>query len=100
MRRIKNASAHHIMTARFKHQTLPDPVIVLKKILSLLTHVVTLQHRAAACHQANRVTTCMRVDAEKSFFSQSGCFETLAVTTVSIIEKGFLNDQAVTDKAR
>jgi hypothetical protein len=67
MRRVKDAAAHHIMTAGFKHQPLSDPVEFAEKVLTFLTHVATLEHRAAAGNKPYGVSAGMGVDAKKGF---------------------------------
>src|SRR5690349_7188116 len=63
--RIQNAAAHHVVTAWLKHQPLSYPIKLPQKVLTLFTHVFTIQNWPSACNHSYRVSTSMRIDTEK-----------------------------------
>jgi hypothetical protein len=56
------------MTSWFKHQPGSYPVIFPKEMLPLITHVFSLQHRAAFFYKANGVAAGMGVNAMEYVF--------------------------------
>jgi hypothetical protein len=64
-RRIQDSPGHQIVAARFEHQAGADPVIAAHEVLPPLAHGGAGQRRAAAGDQADRIATCVPVDAEK-----------------------------------
>src|ERR1041385_9188218 len=65
--RIEYASAHHVVTTRLEHKSFADPIVLAKKMLTLLAHVIAHEERSAAGDNAHGITTRVSVDTKKSF---------------------------------
>ena len=79
MWRVKNASAHHVVSARFEHEALPDPVEFAKEVLTFFRHVLPNQLRAPGLYESNRITTGVSINA----------FENVVHTRFKIQDSGF-----------
>ena len=64
-RRIKDRARHHVMPARFEHQTGADPVKLAQEMSALFQHVRALKSRTATRDKADRIAAGVPVDAGK-----------------------------------
>jgi hypothetical protein len=65
VRRIKNTSTHHIMTAGFKHEAFADPVEFPQEMLTLFIHGGADEGWSALLHEANGIAAGVGVDADE-----------------------------------
>ena len=63
--RIKNCAGHHIVAARFEHQTGADPIVARHEILAPRTHGVAGQGWPAARNQTYWVAAGVTVDTKE-----------------------------------
>lgn len=65
--RIQDTARHHVVAARFKHQTFANPVVFAEKMLAFFAHVATFKNGAAAGYDADGIAAGVGINAEKSF---------------------------------
>ncbi len=65
--RVQNTARHHVVAARFKHQTFANPVVFAEKMLAFFAHVAAFKNGAAARYNAYGIAAGMGINAEKSF---------------------------------
>src|SRR5690606_542655 len=62
---IQDRARHHVMASGFEHQAPADPVMLLQKLCPPLHHRRACQERPSSCHQPNRITASVSVEAEE-----------------------------------
>lgn len=65
--RVQNTARHHVVAARFKHQTFANPVVFAEKMLAFFAHVAAFKNGATARYDAYGIAAGVGINAEKSF---------------------------------
>lgn len=65
VRRIQDASAHHVVATWLEHEPFPDPVVLFEEMLPALAHRVSVEVGPAARNYPHGVATSVCIDAEE-----------------------------------